>query len=279
MPLFKLHLAAKPNLEHLTPFKAQQLLNKSGNGTLSTGILMKKEKTRLMITGHNQTWYRQKHLCLEHLCLIGDGSTTHQSAIKEFKKARLIEEKRTTASSNIFRAAIVDLKLGAAGKHFETLISFLACCSVGVGKIGHGRNNFNDILYCLEKVIHTKVNAWLCAPLPSTLLPPHFWATVDKATPSRTTNQAVIIVARDQRGVLCPIPVDSPKVYADFAGASYDILAEKLLQALGGHFSDDVLSRLCGVAADGPYQASGFSQQLRERLKIEEDVDLALPVT
>ena len=279
LPCFKLQIAAKPNLQHLTPFKAQQLLNKSGNGTLSTGILMKKEKSRQMITGHNQTWYRQKNLCLEHLCLIGNGSITHQSAMKEFNKERVIEEKRTTASSNIFRAAIVDLKLGAAGKHFKTLISFLACCSVDVGKIGHGRNNFSDILYCLEKVIDNKVNAWLCAPLPSNLLPPHFWATVDKATPSRTTNQAVIIVARDHRGIPCPIPVDSPKVYTDFAGASYDILAEQLLQALGSHFSDDVISRLCGVAADGPYQASGFSQQLRERLKIEEDVDLALPVT
>ncbi len=139
---------------------------------------MKKEKTRLMITEHNQTWNRQKkYACNTYAWLA---IITHQSAVKEFNKEKVMKEKRTTASSNIFRAAIVDLKLGAAGKHFETLISFLACCSVDVGKIGHARNNFNDILYCLEKIIDTKVNACLCAPLPSTLLPPYFWATVNK---------------------------------------------------------------------------------------------------
>ena len=49
------------------------------------------------------------------------------------------------------------------------------------------------------------------APLPSNLLPPHFWAIVDKAMQSPTTNQAMVIVARDPRGVPCLISVDSPK--------------------------------------------------------------------
>ena len=71
---------------------------------------------------------------------------------------------------------------------FETLISFLACCAVDMGSIGHSPNNFNHILYCLEKTVDNRINAWLNTPLPSTLLPPHFWATVDKATPSCTTN-------------------------------------------------------------------------------------------
>lgn len=182
-PCFKLHVEAKPTLAKLTPLKAQRLLNTSGCGTLATGIFVRKEVTRLLIQGHNQTWYRQKNLCIEHVCLIGSGSITHKKAMGEFQKNKKAEKKATTTCGNIFRAAIVDIKLGAAGRNFETLISFLACCGVDVGSIGHSRNNFNHILYCLEKIIDNKVNTWLNTPLLSTL-PPHFWATVDKATPS-----------------------------------------------------------------------------------------------
>ena len=149
-----------------------------------------------------------------------------------------------------------------------------------MGSIGHSRNNFNHILYCLENIIDKRINTWLNTPLSSTLLPPHFWATTDKATASRRTNQAVIIVARNNEGVPRPIPVASPPVYSEFQGATYRELAKQLLEGVSQHFSEDVLSRLCGVAADGPYQASGFAAQLRESLAITgDDPDLALPVT
>ncbi len=115
--------------------------------------------------------------------------------MKEFNKCLKMEEKKTKTARNIFRAAITDLKLGAAARRFEKLISFLASCNVDVGKIGHGQNNFNDILYCLETVIIKKVNNWLNTPQPPTLLPPHFWVTVDKGTLSRLTNQAQLIIA------------------------------------------------------------------------------------
>lgn len=191
-------------------------------------------------------------------------------------------KRKTTAARNIFRAAIVDLKLGAAATHYETLISFLACCSVDVGSIGHGRNCFNDIMYCLEKSMNARINTWLNQPLPSTLPPPHVWATVDKATPSRTTNQAILVVARNEVGVPCPIPVAAPQVYTDFQPASYDSLAELLLQAIEDNFSRELFSRICGVAADGPYQATGFRGKLLEKLgllEIEDEDQLALPVT
>ena len=189
-------------------------------------------------------------------------------------------EKKTTTAKNIFRAAIIDLKLGAAATSLEKLISFLACCGVNVGNIGHGRNLFNDILYCLEKTVNGRINAWLKTPLPSTMLPPHFWATVDKATPSRTTNQAILVVARNAAGVPCPIPIAAPKVYTDFQPASYESLAELLVKATEDNLSHEVLSRLCGVAADGPYQATGFHKKLLEILNIVDDKDqLPFPVT
>ena len=118
--------------------------------------------------------------------------------------------------------------------------------------------------FCLEKTVNGRINVWLNQPLPSTQLPPHIWATVDKGTPSRTTNQALLVVACDKTGVPCPIPVASPEVEQ----VSYDVLAELLIKSIENHFSKEMLSRLCGVAADGPYQASGFRRKLLETLRI-----------
>ena len=280
LPCYKVHLASKPTLGKLTPFQASRIINSSGSGTISLGILFKQETTRLLIEGHNATWYRQKNVLINHLCQIGEGSKMHERAMEEYKKELKLLETKTTEAKNIFRAAIIDLKLGAAASNFEKLISFLACCGVSVGKIGHGRNLFNDILYCLEKAVNGRINAWLNTPLPSTMLPPHFWATVDKATPSRTTNQAILVVARNACGVPCPIPIASPKVYTEFQSASYESLAELLVKDIEANLSHEVLSRFCGVAADGPYQATGFRQKLLEILNIVDDKDqLPFPVT
>ena len=46
------------------------------------------------------------------------------------------------------------------------------------------------------------------------------------------------------------------------------------------HLSAEVLLRLCGVAGDGPYQATGFAAQVGESIGIQhDDEDLAMPVT
>ena len=125
----------------------------------------------------------------------------------EYTKKKKELKHEITACTNLFRAAIADLKLGAAAKHLETVLSLLACCSVDIGKMGHGRNNFSETVYCLEKIVNEKIKSWLSTPLPSTLLPPHYWVTTYKATTSRTTNQAVLIVARGKDGKPWPIPV------------------------------------------------------------------------
>ena len=110
----------------------------------------------------------------------------HKRAMEEYKKQLKLLEMKTTAAEKNFQAAIIDLKLGAAA---SKLITFLTCCGVTVGKIRHGRNLLNDILCCLEKAVNGRINAWLNTPFLSTMLPPpHFWATVNKAMPSHTTN-------------------------------------------------------------------------------------------
>ena len=179
LPCFRLHLLSKPTLANLKPREAQRLLSSSSSGTLATGILMKKETSRLLIKGHNTTWYHRKSSCIEHLCLIGTGSNVHKKAMDEYNRHLLVEKRSLTAAKNVFRSVIVDLKLGAAGQHVETLTSFLALCSVNVGSIGHGRKNFKDIFYCLEDTANGKITKWLSSPLPSTTIPPHYWATVD----------------------------------------------------------------------------------------------------
>ena len=73
-----------------------------------------------------------------------------------------------TAVTNIFRAAIVEVKQGAAVEHFETLLSLLSQCAMDMGNIGHSRNHLNSILYCLEKSVDGRTSTWLEGPLPST---------------------------------------------------------------------------------------------------------------
>ena len=132
----------------------------------------------------------------------------------------------------------------------------------------------------MEKSVNRRINLWLNEPLSSTLLPPHFWATIDKATPSRTTNQAVLVVAQNEVGIPWPTPVAAPQVYTEFAPATYDAMAELLIKSIAHNFSKDVLSRLCGVADDGP-QAAGFRERLLQELGIKDSDNgqLSLPVT
>ena len=109
-------------------FKGTALLSSSSTGTLATGIFFSRQKTRLLLQGHNSTWYHQKNSCFDHLCLIGIRSAMHKKAIDHNKKISEIEAKKSTAITNIFRCAIIDLQLGAAGRHLGTLVSFLAQC-------------------------------------------------------------------------------------------------------------------------------------------------------
>ena len=243
-PCFNLHLIAKPTLSSVTPFRAQSLLNTNlQNGSYASGFLYKKEKSQLMITGKNIFWSRQKRAIIEHLSLLGDGSIKHKKAMDVFNKNKAEKAKQIKVISNVFRGAITTLKLGSAATHFETIMSLLACCGAQIGNIGHSRKNFNDILYCLENVINKRANQWLCSPLKSTGIPPHFWATIDKGTPSRITNQAVLIVDRDDDGKPCPIPVAAPEIYNELDDATYGNLAVQMVDAIRNNVSPEILSR------------------------------------
>ena len=195
---FKLHEISKPRIFRPTPLPAQRILNLPSSGTLATGIFFNKDQTRELIAGKSQYWYKQKNSCIDHLCLIGHGSKTHKQAMNEYKKEYKKESRQKQITKNIFRVAVTDVKLGAASKHFGTLLSLLACCDADIGNIGHSRKNMDSMIYCIEKVINRKTAESLSMSLPSTC------------------------------------------------------------NAIENNFSSDILPRLCGAAADGPYQASGF---------------------
>jgi hypothetical protein len=74
-PCYELHIAAKPTLRSLTPFRANKLLNPKGNGTLSTGMVFDKDTSQHLIRGHHQVWYHHKKRCIDHLCLVGSESS------------------------------------------------------------------------------------------------------------------------------------------------------------------------------------------------------------
>ena len=52
-PCYELRVVAKPTLRSLTLFRANQLLNSKGNGTLATGIFFNEETSQHLIRGHH----------------------------------------------------------------------------------------------------------------------------------------------------------------------------------------------------------------------------------
>ena len=160
----------------------------------------------------------------------------HQETQPIYQKLQIQQKKERSILGNIFRGAITTLKLGSVGTHFETLLSMLNCCGTQIGNIGHSRINFNHILHFLEKSINKHANNWLVTPLPSTGLSPYFWSTVDKATPSLTTNQAVVLVARDSEVSVCPIPVAAPEIYTKCKAATYDKFGSRMVKAIKESF-------------------------------------------
>ena len=126
-----------------------------------------KETSRLLLSGHNQRWYRQKNYCLDQLCFVGRGSAKHEKQWRNIERRRSSKGELLQHAGTSLEQQSLMLSLGQP----ENTLS----CSVDVGSIGHGRNNFNHITYCLEKVLDERTGAWLAKPLPSTLLPPHFF--------------------------------------------------------------------------------------------------------
>ena len=70
---FDYHCITSSHCKSMTPLQAQQKLNLHGNSTLRTGLFQSQAVTKLLIEGHNQTWYTKKNMCINHFVLLGEG--------------------------------------------------------------------------------------------------------------------------------------------------------------------------------------------------------------
>ena len=126
-----------------------------------------------------------------------------------------------------------------------------------------------------------QVAEFLSSPLPSTKLPPHYYATCDKSKPNRISNQAVLICPF-VNGRRQAIAVSSKQVYketdngidGDVSGAHAPELAKTLFDEVKAAYPtiEETIMKgaWMGTVCDGAYStASGFGRTLATLLQQE----------
>ena len=122
--------------------------------------------------------------------------------------------------------------------------------------------------------VNAKIGDFLSQPIKCTGLPPHYYATADKSTIHRITNQGVL---------LCPfaegkgeaIVVKAPVIYAEdlsnevpsVSGANAVELAESMYYNVTATYhslsTEFFQAAWQGTVCDGQYQAKGFHEKLK----------------
>lgn len=97
------------------------------------------------------------------------------------------------------------------------------------------RNQFNEIIKAAYHHILTKTGKYLKEVLPSTGLQPHFSVAVDKSTPHRETNHAIVVIMPVD-GKRIAVPVDAPLVYqvkdGNVTGGGGEALAHQVIDTI-----------------------------------------------
>jgi hypothetical protein len=195
-------------------------------------------------------------------------------------------ERAVAVTQNLVSIAITVVKAKSAAIHYETMIAAHAFTGSDVGEFGHGRKQFNEILRCAEVWCNREISKFLCKPLPSTRLPPHYYVTCDKATPARLTNQAVMVcpVIYGKREA---IAVSSSEVYheanneveGDVSGstaAEWAIMIYDEIKKAYPAIDDKIIQgSWTGTVCDGVYQASEFNSTLKSLL-IPKELDQSI---
>ena len=89
--------------------------------------------------------------------------------------------------------ALTVVKTKSAATHYETMIASHSFTGSDVGELRHSRKQFSAILRAAETWCDRQIADYLSTPLPSTKLSPHYYATCDKSTPNRISNQAILL--------------------------------------------------------------------------------------
>ena len=96
---------------------------------------------------------------------------------------------------------------------------------------------FPEIIHAAYAYVIEETAKFLQEPLISTGLAPHFGLAIDKSTPHRETNQAIVLLVPSS-GKRVAVPIDAPVVYTvnpnsgDIQGGSHDELAKQVMSVL-----------------------------------------------
>ena len=116
--------------------------------TFGNGILYTENRKEKLLSGGNQCWYNFKSSLQEHLGCNSErnGGKFHFKSKQYEVKMKKSEEKLLHANIAVVSAGIEACKVKTIARSFESLVAFLSFCGVDVGNIGHGRNQFPDII-------------------------------------------------------------------------------------------------------------------------------------
>lgn len=117
------------------------------------------------------------------------------------------------------------------------------------------RNQFPDIIMAAYHYAIKQTKDFLKKPLKSTGLRPHISLAVDKSTPHRDTNHAILLLLPVE-GKRVAMPLDAPLVYSvadetnDIEGGSGEDLAEQIVNVLEEKlgFKEDDMHYVRGVS-------------------------------
>ena len=96
---------------------------------------------------------------------------------------------------------------------------------------------FPEIIHAAYAYVIEETAKFLQEPLISTGLAPHFGLAIDKSTPHRETNQAIVLLVPSS-GKRVAVRIDAPVVYtvnpnsSDIQGGSHDELAKQVMSVL-----------------------------------------------
>eukprot|EP00794_Sanderia_malayensis_P021154 gene21154-23234_t len=258
----------------------------AANRSWGRGLNYDASRTEQYMGGSHQEWYSFKNRLVEHFSCSStrNGGQFHLRSLQHQLKEKHRTDRNIRVNVHLVAAGIEICKIKSAGMSYESLIAFLSFCQADVGNIGHGRNQFPDIIKAAYIYVLKQTRLYMHEPLLSTGLPPHFSVAIDKSTPHRDTNHAVMIIVQvDGRRIA--MPIDAPLVYGyeeDEDGANVELqggsgidLAEQVVAVLKTklQLTTDDLQFLRGVHADGQYQASTFQNRLHRILGIREIPD------
>uniref|UniRef100_A0A7M6DPB1 Uncharacterized protein n=2 Tax=Clytia hemisphaerica TaxID=252671 RepID=A0A7M6DPB1_9CNID len=176
-------------------------------------------------------------------------------------------------TKNVVSTALTVCKVKSAGLSFETLLSLVSTCGGDIGNIGHGRNQFPDIIDAAYHYVMKQTIEFLQTPLLCTGLCPHIAVASDKSTPGRETNHAIMIII-PFNGKRIPMPIDAPLVYEmndenNLEGGSGEDLAYQITDVLKKRLKidEEKIHYIRAFHADGQYQCDTFQSRFKSNFQ------------